>query len=199
MTDALIVIDMQQGSFGPATPRHDAAGLVGRLNRLAREVRTDGGAVDLHPARRPARRPAPSRRSPAGACCRRSSPAGRHGGAQTLLRRLSHTTLDDLLRERGIDRLIVTGCATDYCVDTTVRSALGRGWPTIVPSDGHTTADRPHLPADADHRASQRDLGRFPGARGPARVCPVHRGAVIHLTALERLAGHGTCVLNVDF
>ena len=28
MTDALIVIDMQQGSFGPETPRHDAAGLV---------------------------------------------------------------------------------------------------------------------------------------------------------------------------
>ena len=45
MTDALIVIDMQQGSFGPATPRHDAAGLVGRLNRLADAVRADGGAV----------------------------------------------------------------------------------------------------------------------------------------------------------
>jgi nicotinamidase-related amidase len=45
MTDALIVIDMQQGSFGPDQPRHDAAGLVERLNRLARAVRTDGGAV----------------------------------------------------------------------------------------------------------------------------------------------------------
>ena len=28
MTDALIVIDMQQGSFGPGTPRHDAAGVT---------------------------------------------------------------------------------------------------------------------------------------------------------------------------
>ena len=45
MTDALIVIDMQQGSFGPATPRHDAAGLVGRLNLLTDDVRAGGGAV----------------------------------------------------------------------------------------------------------------------------------------------------------
>ena len=45
MTDALLIIDMQQGSFGPASPRHDAAGLVQRLNRLASDVRSTGGAV----------------------------------------------------------------------------------------------------------------------------------------------------------
>ena len=45
MTHALLIIDMQQGSFGTATPRHDAAGLVGRLNRLAGTVRETGGAV----------------------------------------------------------------------------------------------------------------------------------------------------------
>ena len=56
MTDALIIIDMQQGSFGPATPRHDAAGLVGRLNRLAGTVRADRRRGHLHPARRPAGR-----------------------------------------------------------------------------------------------------------------------------------------------
>jgi nicotinamidase-related amidase len=63
MTDALIVIDMQQGSFGPQTPRHDAAGLVDRLNRLAREVRADGGAVIFVQHDGPAGRPAPSRRA----------------------------------------------------------------------------------------------------------------------------------------
>jgi len=45
MTDALIVIDMQQGPFGDKPPWHDVAGLVGRLNRLADGVRTTGGAV----------------------------------------------------------------------------------------------------------------------------------------------------------
>ena len=45
MTDALIVIDMQQGSFGEVAQRHDAEGLVGRLNELAGAVRRNGGAV----------------------------------------------------------------------------------------------------------------------------------------------------------
>ena len=101
-----------------------------------------------------------------------------------------HTTLDDVLRETGIDRLIITGCATDYCVDTTVRSALARGWPTIVPSDGHTTVDRPHLSATqiiAHHNAIWAD---FLAPKGPARVCLCTEVRVIHLTAqLERLAG----------
>ena len=33
------------------------------------------------------------------------------------------TRLDALLQERGITHLIIVGCATDFCVDTTVRSA----------------------------------------------------------------------------
>ncbi len=45
MTDALMVIDMQQGSFGPATPRSGGAGVVGRLNLLADEIRAANGSV----------------------------------------------------------------------------------------------------------------------------------------------------------
>jgi nicotinamidase-related amidase len=81
-----------------------------------------------------------------------------------------HTSLDELLGARAVDRLIVTGCATDYRVDTTVRSALARGFRTIVPSDGHTTADRPHLPATKiieHHNAIWAD---FLAPRGPAEV-----------------------------
>src|SRR6185437_16177101 len=33
------------------------------------------------------------------------------------------TTLEEFLRSRAIRRLIITGCATDYCVDTTVQRA----------------------------------------------------------------------------
>ena len=45
VTHALIIIDMQRGSFTPATPKHDADGLVARLNRLAETVRTVCGTV----------------------------------------------------------------------------------------------------------------------------------------------------------
>ena len=50
MTDALIVIDMQQGAFVEAPPKHDAAGLIGRLNRLADAVRARRRRRRLHPA-----------------------------------------------------------------------------------------------------------------------------------------------------
>ena len=38
MKTALIIIDLQEGSFTPRTARHDTAGLVGRLNRLVAEA-----------------------------------------------------------------------------------------------------------------------------------------------------------------
>ena len=56
-------------------------------------------------------------------------------------------TLESALRGRGIERLIVTGCATDFCVDTTIRSAASKDYDITVVADGHTTKDRPHLDA----------------------------------------------------
>src|SRR5450631_1469203 len=46
MSDALVIIDMQAGSFGPSCPpRHDENALFERLNDLARWVRANGGLV----------------------------------------------------------------------------------------------------------------------------------------------------------
>jgi nicotinamidase-related amidase len=172
MTDALIIIDMQQGSFGAATPRHDAAGLVGRLNRLAAAVRSTGGEVvfvqhdgppgDPHHPDLPGWKLLPDLDARPG---------------NTVIRKTScdaflDTALEAFLAAKGINRLIVTGCATDYCVDTTVRSALARGIPTVVPSDGHTTSNRPHLAAEKiieHHNAIWAD---FLAPRGPAAICP---------------------------
>jgi nicotinamidase-related amidase len=171
MTDALIVIDMQQGSFGPATPRHDATGLVDRLNRLARAVRAEGGAVIFvqhdGPPGDPHHREAPGWRLLPALEVRPDDMIVHKTSCDAFL----GSGLEEVLRESGIDRLIITGCATDYCVDATVRSALGRGWPTVAPADGHTTADRPHLTAAqiiAHHNAIWAD---FLAPRGPAEVC----------------------------
>jgi nicotinamidase-related amidase len=172
MTDALIVIDMQQGSFGPATPRHDAAGLVVRLNKLARAVRTTGGPVIF--VQHDGALGDPHHPDESGW---RLLPALEVRPNDTYIRKTAcdaflGTSLENVLRESAIDRLVITGCATDYCVDTTVRSALGRGWPTIVPSDGHTTLDRAHLRATqiiAHHNAIWAD---FLAPRGPALVQP---------------------------
>lgn len=172
MTPALIVVDMQQGSFGPATPRYDADGLVARLNRLSAAVRAAGGAVIFvqhdGPVGDPHHPDLPGWRLLPDLDVRADDIVVRKTACDAFL----NTTLDAILRARRASPLIITGCATDFCVDSTVRSALARSYPTIVPADGHTTRDRPHLPADkiiAHHNAIWAD---FLAPGGPALVCP---------------------------
>ncbi len=45
------------------------------------------------------------------------------------------TTLGELLRERGVDRLFVTGLATDYCVKNSVLDARRLGFDVTVVED----------------------------------------------------------------
>jgi ureidoacrylate peracid hydrolase len=45
------------------------------------------------------------------------------------------TDLDELLRDLGIDTLIVTGCTTSVCVDSTVRDAFYRDYRCLVLED----------------------------------------------------------------
>jgi nicotinamidase-related amidase len=144
---ALLIIDMQNGSFTSKAPRFDADGVVRRINGL--------GAIFR----------------------RREFPVifVQHDGSGTgeferdtfewqLLRSLE-ISLDDvvvgktandtfyksrlelILNERKVTELFITGCATDFCVDSTVQSAIARDYSVTIVADGHTTADRPHLGA----------------------------------------------------
>ena len=51
------------------------------------------------------------------------------------------TTLEAELSARGIRRLIIAGCMTQYCIDTTVRRAVSLGYDVVLAADGHMTAD----------------------------------------------------------
>jgi nicotinamidase-related amidase len=172
MRPALIVVDMQQGSFGAQSPRHDAQGLVERLNRLAARVRHVGGMVvfvqhagpegDPHHPSLPGHALLPELdRRPEDLTVVKSSCDAFLG-----------TTLEVTLVAEAIGWLIVTGCATDHCVDTTIRAALAKGYPTAAPSDGHTTSDRPHLPAAKIIQHHNAIWADFISPAGPARVCP---------------------------
>lgn len=144
---ALLVIDMQVGLFGADTPRHDAAGVVDRINALARAVRREGGAVifiqhdgppgDVFEPGREGWKILPS--------------LEREEGDLVVHKRACdafyQTDLAEVLGKHRVTRLLVTGCATDFCVDTTVRAAASRDYEIVVVADGHTTADRPHVDA----------------------------------------------------
>ena len=57
------------------------------------------------------------------------------------------TTLQHELEARGIRHLIVAGCMTEYCVDTTSRRAISLGYDVTLVSDAHTTIDNKLLSA----------------------------------------------------
>ena len=57
------------------------------------------------------------------------------------------TNLQRELESRGIERLIVTGIQTEYCVDTTCRRAYSLGYGVTLVEDAHSTWDTDLLTA----------------------------------------------------
>jgi nicotinamidase-related amidase len=131
---ALLVIDMQPALM---TGAHDHAGVLDRVAALAGRARwagvpvvylrqridVTGDAADVDPAVAP---------RPGDVVLDKDS-------ADSFL----GTTLDDVLAEHAVQRVVVTGYATEYCVDSTARSALSHGYDLTLVADGHSTPDRP--------------------------------------------------------
>lgn len=152
---ALLVIDVQQGLFGANA--FDGPGLIERINALAARLRArhvpvvfirhcGAAGSGLHPDEpgHPLHRDLQVR-------------AGDVQLAKHHCDAFLDTQLDAVLRSAGVSEVIVTGFATEFCVDSTVRSALARGYRTVVPEDGHTTGDREQLSAEqiiAHHNAT---------------------------------------------
>ncbi len=117
---ALLIIDMQKGSFTEQTPRYDTEGVVNRINELATLFRNVNLPIIFI----------------------------QHDGTQ-MNEFIPHTTewelLDDLkteptdifinkyandvfyesdlqntLNNLNVNELIITGCATDFCVESTI-------------------------------------------------------------------------------
>lgn len=72
------------------------------------------------------------------------------------------TDLEDQLKARGVDHIVVGGCMTQFCVDTTVRRAVSLGYNVTLIADGHATADRGDLRFDqivGHHNATLNGFG----------------------------------------
>ncbi|NEC85483.1 cysteine hydrolase family protein [Streptomyces sp. SID12501] len=51
------------------------------------------------------------------------------------------TELEDVLAERGVGRLVVTGAQTDACIRSTLHGGIVRGYDVTLVGDAHTTED----------------------------------------------------------
>lgn len=142
---ALLVIDLQVGCLGGSPPRLDLEGTLDRVNALAEAMRKSGVVIFVQHTDA-------AEGLERGSANWALSPALARDAADLLIEKNAcdaflETNLDKMLRQRGVTELIIVGCATDFCVDTTVRSAAAHGYQVTVASDGHTTRDRPHLSA----------------------------------------------------
>ncbi len=146
--DVMLVVDMQVGLLS-GKPKHDLPGVVERINHLAVRVRERSGTVifvqhcggkgdDFEPET-PGWALLPELdRDPADIVIQK-----------TLNDPFAGTDLATRLKEIAPDRVFITGWATDFCVDATVRSAVSNHHNVVVVSDAHTLNDRPHLDAES--------------------------------------------------
>jgi nicotinamidase-related amidase len=52
----------------------------------------------------------------------------------------SETGLEEFLKEHGIKNLVIAGCMTNFCIDTTCRAAIEHGYNVFLAEDGHMTS-----------------------------------------------------------
>ena len=58
------------------------------------------------------------------------------------------TGLHDYLQSVNIQKLILSGLQTEYCIDATCKSAFDLGYEIIIPENSTTTYDNAFFPAD---------------------------------------------------
>jgi len=144
MNLALIVIDVQRGLFEPAPA--DADAVVERINALSAKARQAGAPVilvqheraddlvpesegwALHPAL--------------------AVEQGDHRIRKSTPDSFLRTGLDEVLSFCGVEGVVLCGYATEFCVDTTTRSAAAHGYHVVLAADAHTTHDKAHATAD---------------------------------------------------
>lgn len=141
MSTALILIDLQQGLFPQGHPALE--GIAERLNRLIASATASGVPVIAvyHQAAGTAFVPG---EAPWQWLAQIPLPDGVIRVDKTTPDSFLRTSLAQELTSRDITRLVVAGFASEFCIDTTVRSAAAHGYAVDLVADGHLTHNKPH-------------------------------------------------------
>ncbi len=132
---APVVVDVQSGVVAGAHERDAVVANVGSLVEKARRARvpvvwvqqTDDNFAQGNDNWRIVPELAPDEAEPL--------VAKRYGDS------FEDTTLETVLSDLGVGRLVVVGAQTDACIRSTLHGALVRGYDATLVSDAHTTED----------------------------------------------------------
>lgn len=144
---ALLIIDMQRGSFKPYSIRYNAMQAIEQINLLSAKFRERGYPViyiQHNGTKENCFLPNTTDFKILPELVQASSDI-------IILKEANdafyNTELQLVLNKKNVDELYICGCATDFCVDATVKSALSKDYKIYIASDAHTTANRPHVDA----------------------------------------------------
>ncbi|MGE8067720.1 cysteine hydrolase family protein [Pseudomonas sp. NPDC089569] len=85
-----------------------------------------------------------------------------------------HTNLQQLVPVQDVERLVICGLQTDYCVNATVRQALKLGYDVVLAADAHSTLDNGNLTAEDIIAEHNKDLARLSSAVARIDVIPAN-------------------------
>ncbi|MGW5371237.1 cysteine hydrolase family protein [Streptomyces sp. NPDC004009] len=132
---ALLVIDVQNGVVANAHDRDRVIANIGALIDRARQA--DVPVIWVQHSDEEMKEGSESRAYVPELVRRESEPLI----AKTYPDSFEDTRLEDVLAERKVGRLVVTGAQTDVCIRSTLHGAIVRGYDATLVADAHTTED----------------------------------------------------------
>jgi nicotinamidase-related amidase len=145
-TTAVLIIDVQHALCSGRWACFEVAQVIGRINQVAARARQAGLPVVLiqhEAADGQLDHGSPGWQLAEGL----DSAPGDIRVRKTTCDSFHLTELQAQLRQYGVDKLVICGLQTDFCVDTTTRRALALGYPVTLVADGHSTVDNGVLTA----------------------------------------------------
>jgi nicotinamidase-related amidase len=145
---AVIVIDVQQMFFSGPAAAYRAGDVIAGINQITDAARRKNAPVFFvqheSDANGPLARGSDAWQLPAELIREQND------GAifKTVGDSFQNTSLEEQLRQKDIDSVLLCGYASEFCVNATARRAELLALGTTVVSDLHTTHDKPHLTAD---------------------------------------------------
>ncbi len=146
---ALLIIDMQKGGFKPTEPKYNTEQVIETINQVAGIFRKNNSPVIFiqHD----------------GSSGNAFVP-GTHDWeiideliqsakdiiiSKTANSAFYNSSLHQTLQQLNCQNLFITGWATDFCVDSTIRDGLNHEYNAYVIAEGHTCSDRQDISAEA--------------------------------------------------
>jgi nicotinamidase-related amidase len=146
MATALLIIDVQHALCHGEYAAFEADRVISNINSVSQRVRESGGLVVViqhESPDEPLVHGSDGWKLAAGLVTAPSDVFIRKAATDSF----HDTPLLATLQRHGTTKLIICGLQSEFCVDTTTRSALALGFPVTLVSDGHSTLDNSILTA----------------------------------------------------